>query len=76
MNEILDVRALVINQLSLMQIEFDSDKFGECLDSLARLELLEYLMTQLGRDFDYLIVEPSIWGTLEIFVSEIEKVMK
>ena len=57
--------------LELMQIEFDVDNFGEKLDSLDRLEIVEYLISCTGKDLNYLIVEANAWETLKSFVDEI-----
>ncbi len=75
MNNKMDFQKLIIDQITQMQIEFKAESFGESLDSLSRLEILEFLKLEFGMDFDYLIVEPSIWETLETFTSEIVKVM-
>ena len=75
MSKELNFQKLIVDQITQMQIDFKAESFGESLDSLARLEILEFLTLELGLDFDYLIVEPSVWETLETFTSEIEKVM-
>lgn len=75
MSQSLNIQKLIVNQINQMQIDFKEESFGESLDSLARLELLEFLSVEFGLDLDYLIVEPSIWETLETFISEISKVM-
>lgn len=75
MSKELNLQKLIVDQITQMQIDFKIESFGESLDSLARLEILECLTLELGFDFDYLIVEPSVWETLETFTSEIKKVM-
>ncbi len=55
----------------LMQVEFDIDNFGESLDSLDRLEVMEYLISYTGKDLDYLIVEAEAWKTLKSLVDEV-----
>jgi hypothetical protein len=57
--------------LELMQVEFDIDNFGESLDSLDRLEVMEYLISYTGKDLDYLIVEVEAWKTLKSLVDEV-----
>ena len=57
--------------LELMQVEFDIDNFGESLDSLDRLEVMEYLISCTGKDLDYLIVEAEAWKTLKRLVDEV-----
>ena len=75
MSKELNFQKLIVDQITQMQIDFKTESFGESLDSLARLEILEFLKLELGLDFDYLIVEPTVWETLETFTLEIEKVM-
>lgn len=75
MSKELNLEKRIIEQLIQMQINFKAESFGESLDSLARLEILEFLKLEFGMDFDYLIIEPSVWDTLDTFTSEIEKVM-
>lgn len=75
MSEALNIQNLIVNQINHMQIDFKEENFGESLDSLARLEVLEFLTLELGRNLDYLIVEPSVWETLATFTSEIQKLM-
>ena len=57
--------------LELMQVEFDVNNFGESLDSLDRLEVMEYLISCTGKDLDYLIVEAEAWKTLKRLVDEV-----
>jgi hypothetical protein len=57
--------------LELMQIDFDADNFGENLDSLDRLEILEFLISHTGKDLDFLIVESDAWKTLKSLIDEI-----
>jgi hypothetical protein len=57
--------------LELMQIDCDADNFGENLDSLDRLEILEFLISHTGKDLDFLIVESDAWKTLKSLIDEI-----
>jgi len=57
--------------LDFMQIQYDTDNFGENLDSLDRLEILEYLIAQTGKDLNFLIVETDAWKTLKSLIDEI-----
>jgi hypothetical protein len=57
--------------LKLMQVEYDINSFGESLDSLDRLEIMDYLMSCTGKNLDYLIVEAGAWKTMKSFVEEI-----
>jgi hypothetical protein len=57
--------------LELMQVEFNVNNFGESLDSLDRLEVMEYLISCTGKDLDYLIVEAEAWKTLKRLVDEV-----
>ena len=66
-----EISALLITQLKAMHVEFDPANLGECLDSLNRLELLEFLAEATGKNFDYLIVDVDSWQTLNSLVKEI-----
>jgi hypothetical protein len=61
----------LLHHLNLMQIQFDVENFGENLDSLDRLEILEFLISHTGKDLNFLIVEADAWKTLKSLIDEI-----
>jgi acyl carrier protein len=66
-----EISALITTQLEAMHVEFDPANLGEHLDSLNRLELLEFLGEATGKNFDFLIVDVDSWQTLNSLVTEI-----